>query len=290
MATIEEETDRLTPIVQTVARAVRRHNIVEGEPASTAATLRITRGADVKRVVRVYWTPFQVDVSGECVALFLEVAKPRAHWTECYLTPDQRNWVLSFFEREDGEIQLAYYESYATPEDAVEGFFGIAGWYSLTATDVTWDDVRYIVAPDLPWDASRDLVAMTSQDPGLQESLKKSTIVWLRWRDGDTAQTMPVWYVYDQKAGKIYVLSGERQQTIPGARSLRDVDVIFRQKGKNVQVGDVPARVRVIAPGREWDEVAEKLAEKRLNIPGLPEDTARRWRDECDILELTLRT
>jgi hypothetical protein len=48
--------------------------------------------------------------------------------------------------------------------------------------------------------------------------------------------------------------------------------------------------VRVLEPGPEWDEVAEKVAEKRLNIPGLPEDTARRWRDECTLLELTLRT
>jgi hypothetical protein len=47
--------------------------------------------------------------------------------------------------------------------------------------------------------------------------------------------------------------------------------------------------VRVLAPGPEWDEVAEKIAEKRLNIPGLPEDTAKRWRDECVILEIKLR-
>jgi hypothetical protein len=47
--------------------------------------------------------------------------------------------------------------------------------------------------------------------------------------------------------------------------------------------------VRILEPGPEWDEIAERIAEKRLNIPGLPEDTARRWRDECVILEVTLR-
>ena len=290
MALTERDTDRLAPIVRAVQRGVGRQNVAEGDPGSTAATLRITRAADVKRVVQVYWTPFQVEIMGDCVALFLEVAKPRPHWTECYLSPDQRNWILSFFEREDGDVQLAYYEQHETPEAAVEAFFGIAGWYSLTATDTTWADVRYVVAPDLPWETGRETVAMTSEDPALQEALKKSTILWLRWDDAGSEQTMPVWYLYDQKVGKIYLVSGERQQTIPGARSLREVDVIFRQKGKNVQVGDVPARVRVIPPGEEWDAVAEKLAEKRLNIPGLPEDTARRWRDECDILELTLRT
>ena len=37
------------------------------------------------------------------------------------------------------------------------------------------------------------------------------------------------------------------------------------------------------------DRTSSQIAEKRLNIPGLPEETARRWRDECHILELTLR-
>lgn len=59
---------------------------------------------------------------------------------------------------------------------------------------------------------------------------------------------------------------------------------------KNVRVAEVPASVRVLPPGPEWDEKAEKIAEKRLNIPGLPEETAKRWRDQCEILELTLRT
>ena len=64
-----------------------------------------------------------------------------------------------------------------------------------------------------------------------------------------------------------------------------------RWKGRNAQVAELPAGVRVIGgddPG--WTEVANKIAEKRLNIPGLPEETARRWRDECIILELTLRS
>jgi hypothetical protein len=66
--------------------------------------------------------------------------------------------------------------------------------------------------------------------------------------------------------------------------------VILRWKGKNAQVAEIPADVRIVPQGPEWDTLAEKIAEKRLNIPGLPEETARRWRDECEILELTLRT
>ncbi|HVL64253.1 MAG TPA: hypothetical protein VM573_03680 [Actinomycetota bacterium] len=284
-------TDRLEPILRSVARTVGRYNLAEGDPGSTKATLRIIRMDGVKRVVRFYWTPFQVEISGECIALFLEVPGPKPHWTECYISPGERNWVLSFFERDDGEVQLAHYADKETPEEAIEAFFGIAGWYTLTPTDTTWEDVRYVVAPELSWEGARETVAQTSQDPVLQESLKKSTIVWLRWHDADGLErTLPVWYLYDQKVGKIYVLSGERQQTIPNAERLREADVIFRQKGKNVQVGEVPAHVRVVPRGAEWDDLAERIAEKRLNIPGLPEDTARRWRDRCEILELTLRT
>jgi len=86
------------------------------------------------------------------------------------------------------------------------------------------------------------------------------------------------------------VLSGEREQTLPGAGQMREADVVLRWKGKNARVAELSANVRVIPPGEEWDTVAEKVAEKRLNVPGLPEDLARRWRDNCDLLELTLRT
>ena len=70
---------------------------------------------------------------------------------------------------------------------------------------------------------------------------------------------------------------------------MRECDVILRWKGKNATVAELAAQVRVIRGDMpEWDEIADRIAEKRLNIPGLPEDTARRWRDECVILELML--
>jgi hypothetical protein len=97
--------------------------------------------------------------------------------------------------------------------------------------------------------------------------------------------------VVRRQAQKIYVLSGERQQLLPGAERIRNCDVILRWKGQNAQVAELPASVRVIGgDDPSWTEVANKIAEKRLNIPGLPEETAIRWRDECVILELTLRS
>ena len=278
--------DRLAGTKELVARAVAGRGVKKG---GGGATLRIEREASVRRIVQAYWTPFEASVPGECISLHLEVAEPAVHWGEAYLTPDYRNWVFFFAERPDGEIQLVHYADFATPAEAVQAFFDKALWYTLIPTEKSWEDVGYTASDEVDWAEVETAVEAGSIGPGVQESLKKSTIIWLRWRAADgTDRTMPVWFLYDNKAQKIFVISGERQQTIPGAERLRECDVIFRWKGKNARIGEVPARVRVIPHGQEWDEIAEKVAEKRLNIPGLPEDTARRWRDECVLLELTL--
>lgn len=289
MAVAEEGlAPRLSSIIREIARGMNRVG-AKADGSGTKGLLKVERQEGVKRVFQAYWTPFQISIAGEVVSLRLDIPKPHLHWCEAYLTPDQRNWILYFHEREDGQGELVYYRDYATPEEAVEAFFGFAEWYALTATDTTWDEISYTVAADFDWTEGRETLIPTSLAPGVQEALKKSTILWLRWHDNGTERQMPVWYVYDQKVGKIYVISGERQQLIPGAERLRSADVIFRQKGKNVRLAEIPATVRVLPKDDEWDERAEKLAEKRLNIPGLPEETARRWRDECEILELTLR-
>jgi hypothetical protein len=280
---------RLAPILEHVARGIGRYGIREGDPEGPAI-LRVELEEGVRRVVQVYWTPFLIEIEGGCVSLHLEVADPRVHWAECYLSPGQTNWVLCFHERPDGDIQLAYHRDYPTPEAAVDGFFKLASWYVLTATGKDWPEVVYHVSDRLEWTDRHRARAGTSTSAAVQEALKKSTIVWLRWIDDGVERTMPVWYLFDNKSGKVFVLSGERQQTLPGADRMRECDLIFRQKGKNVRVAEVPASVRVVPPGSEWDEVAERIAEKRLNIPGLPEETAKRWRDQCVILELTLRT
>jgi len=281
--------DPLAPIVNEVARAIGRHGLERGEPEGAKAILRVELERDVRRVIQVYWTPFEADIPGRSIGLHLEVAEPRVHWAECYLSNDFSNWVFCFHERPDGDIQLAYHRDYPTPAEAIKGFFNLANWYVLTATDKTWDDVVYRVAPELGWTDDHTALTGSSATTGVQEALKKSTIIWLRWGQNGRTHTMPVWFINDQKAGKLYVLSGERQQTLPGAEGMKECEVIFRWRGRNARIGEIPASVRVLSPGAEWDQVAEKIAEKRLNIPGLPEDTAKRWRDECVILELTLR-
>jgi hypothetical protein len=293
MATTERTLNRrLASILDEVARAVGRHGIKQGESEGSKAAFRVTLETDVSRTIQVYWTAFQANVPGESIGLHLEVAEPRVFWSEAYLSPESVSWVFCFAERPtDGEIQLSYYREYASPTDAINGFFNLAGWYVLTASDKTWEDVHYSVAEELGWSDRHLARAGTTASAAVQESLKKSTILWLRWRhEGQTLQ-MPVWFVYDNKTSKIHVLSGEREQTLPGAKEMREADVILRSKGKDIRIAEITANVRQVSPNDDdWDTVAQKVAEKRLNVPGLPEDLANRWRDTCDLLELTLRT
>ena len=292
MATTQEAlSGRLAPIVDEVARAIGRHGIKQGAAAGSKAALRVTLENNVNRVVQVYWTGFQASIPGDSIGLHLEVAEPRVHWAEAYLSTHTVNWVFCFQERPtDGEIQLAYYREYASFEQAIEGFFNLSSWYVLTATDKTWADVTYSVAEAIGWSDRHLAKSGTTVSAAVQESLKKSTILWMRWHHEGRVLQMPVWFLYDNKASKIYVLSGEREQDLPGAAEMKECDVILRWKGKNARVAEIAANVRVIPPGDEWTQVAEKVAEKRLNVPGLPEDLANRWRDTCDLLELTLRT
>ncbi|MFP5353030.1 MAG: hypothetical protein ACLGIB_10760 [Actinomycetota bacterium] len=284
---------RLAPILREVASAIGRHGLKQGEAGTAKGVLRVGVEEHVKRIIQAYWTPFQAEVPGRSIALHLEIPDPRVHWGECYLSPDHVCWFFFFGEREsDGEIQLLYYEQHNDFRDAIRYFFDHASWYLLTATDNSWDSLVFQIEDDLHWGEEYEIRESTSINPAVQESLKKSTIMWLRWRLPDGAEhTMPVWYFFDSKAGKIYVLSGERQQVLPGADRIRQCDVILRWKGKSASVAELGADVRVIrGVDPEWDEIADRVAEKRLNIPGTPEDTAKRWRDECVILELTLRS
>ncbi|HVF53650.1 MAG TPA: hypothetical protein VNC78_08610 [Actinomycetota bacterium] len=280
------ETDRLAAIRDLVAREIAQHGVLKEETVAARGILRVELEQDVKRSVQVYWTGFQADVPGASIGLHLEIAEPHVHWGEAYLSPDYRNWVFFFVERPDGEIQLAHYGDYATPTEAIDEFFTQASWYLLTATDTTWSDVLYKVDERLDWADPMSSVSGNTATDAVQESLKKSTIIWLRWNEDGVQRTMPVWYLND-KGGTLYVISGERQQTIPNAAQLRRCDIIFRWKGKNSRVGEIPAAVRVLPKDDDWDAIAERIAEKRLNIPGAPEATARRWRDDCEILELT---
>lgn len=280
---------KLNAILDAIGSEMSRRGAAVADPSAAPAQLEVRREEEVRRLIQVYWTPFQATIPGVSVGLHLNIDKPTKHWVEAYISPTSDSWIFCFHERAvDGEYQLAYYRQQSDPLVAVEEFFDLAGWYALTACDLTWGDVKASINDDLGW-SEEDRAAITGgeMDKAIQESLKKSTIVWLRWTDSNgTEQTMPVWFIIQDS--KMYFVSGERQQTVPGIRDIRKAHVVLRWKGRgNARVADLPVSVKVLDQGPEWDAAAEKLAEKRLNTPGAPEDLASRWRDDCDIVQLS---
>ncbi len=170
-------TNRLAPILEDLARAISLHGLQEGRAEGAKAVLRVELEHSVRRVVQVYWTPFEADVPGYSVGLHLEVAEPKVHWGECYLSLDYRNWCFWFRERPDGEIELVYHGDYPSPREALEYFFNASGWYVLTPTGHSWADVAYQVAPELDWNDKLRMLAGVSTGAAIQDALKKSTIV-----------------------------------------------------------------------------------------------------------------
>src|SRR5688572_26796948 len=93
---------RLQEILDRVARALAGHGVVAGDPSAGKAILRVELEEHVQRIVQVYWTGFQANIPGQSIGLHLEVAQPKVRWAETYLSPDSRNWVFCFSERDDG--------------------------------------------------------------------------------------------------------------------------------------------------------------------------------------------
>jgi hypothetical protein len=121
-----------------------------------------------------------------------------------------------------------------------------------------------------------------------EDGLRKSDVIWLATDIAGRRTTMPAWFVY--KDGKIYVLSqrepGPAEQTVPGAGQATGFVVVTRRKGRDTSLEEFGAAPRILQ-GAEWEEAAKALADKRKSRAGAPDESVRRWRDSCDIIELT---
>jgi hypothetical protein len=158
----------------------------------------------------------------------------------------------------------------------------------LKAIDASWDQIGYSVDPSMGWDRDAQNLASVPIDAAIDEGLKKSDILWLT---PNTAPNRPVpcWFVY--KDGKAYVLSGERQQVIPGAENVRDAHVVTRWKGRDARLVEFDAAVRHISAKspQEFEQMAELMLNKRQSVTGDHDEYMQRWKRECVILELTPR-
>ncbi len=121
-----------------------------------------------------------------------------------------------------------------------------------------------------------------------EDGLRKSDVIWLGSEVNGRRMTIPAWFVY--KNGRIYVLSqrepGPQEQTVPGAGAAKEFAVVTRRKGRDTSLEEFSAAPRLLQ-GAEWEDAAQALADKRKSRAGAPDESVKRWRGSCDILELT---
>jgi hypothetical protein len=112
------------------------------------------------------------------------------------------------------------------------------------------------------------------------ELAKKSGLVWVTYAGRDHA----VWHEWFADA--VCVVSGGREQSLPGIAEQRRVTVSLRSKSTRALAARVEARVEVVAPGSEhWQSVTSALRSGRLNLT----DTGaavERWAAESVVVRL----
>jgi hypothetical protein len=130
--------------------------------------------------------------------------------------------------------------------------------------------------------------APTKLPKDVEDGLRKSDVIWIGADVNGQRTTIPAWFVY--KDGKISVLSqrepGAGEQTVPGVGRAKEYVIITRRKGRDTALEEFRAAGRLLEGGA-WEEAAKLLADKRKSRAGAPDESIKRWRGTCDILELT---
>jgi hypothetical protein len=135
--------------------------------------------------------------------------------------------------------------------------------------------------------------ARTAVEATLASALKKSTILWVtvpERRNGRrrtvAEHTQAVWFVAE--GDKVYLLHGPGEQHVPGLGQTPTVRLNARGKDTRSLIADVVCEVEQIPPDDErWDKITQKALLRRLNLGDFGEDTISRWREHCQLLELT---
>lgn len=123
---------------------------------------------------------------------------------------------------------------------------------------------------------------------GIEDGLKRSDVVWVGVEANGRRKLIPSWFVY--RNGKIYILSkrepGPEEQSVPGIPGAPELMVVTRRKGRETALDEFRAATRILV-GPEWEEAAKLLVDRRRSRTGAPAEWIARWRDSCDIAELT---
>lgn len=117
----------------------------------------------------------------------------------------------------------------------------------------------------------------------VEESAKKSALVWVRGPEGPARALWHVWH-----DGAVCLVAGPGEQPVDGL-GLTDggtASVTARSKDKGSRLVVWPARVVELTAGSEkWTSTVAELRSKRLNAPNSAQITER-WAAECQVLRL----
>jgi hypothetical protein len=120
-----------------------------------------------------------------------------------------------------------------------------------------------------------------------EEGLRKSDVIWVGTRVNGHKRMAPVWFAF--KDGRIYLLSCRdpdlQEQTVPGVPDANELVVVTRRKARDTALEEFTAAQRLLE-GPEWETAAKMLVDRRRSRVGPPDESLKRWRGKCDIVEL----
>lgn len=276
----------------------------------------------VTRTFKAHWTGFKLVFARDVLVVRTDLRDGR-FWSEAYVSLTQPSWVLAFRSephptrgsggpRPDDKLALDHaveraiqhrknlitagvippeelirMEDFDDPLEAVDEFFNYTSFYVLKAVGASWDQIGYEPHETVAWTKEYEQIASLPMEAAIEEGLKKSDIIWLTPDTSPDGRPIPCWFVF--KEGRLFVLSGERQQIIPDAHRVRQTKVVIRWKGRDARLAEFEAAVRPITANEpeEFEEVGQLLVAKRQGVVGTPEENLARWMREGVILELT---
>jgi hypothetical protein len=135
--------------------------------------------------------------------------------------------------------------------------------------------------------------ARTAAQATFAAAVKKSTIMWVTVpervngrRTKVPEHTQPVWFVAE--GDKVYLLHGPGEQHVPGLGRTETVRLNARGKDTRSLVADVVCEVEQVPSDDErWDKIIQKAVTRRLNLGDAGDETINRWRQHCQLVELT---
>jgi hypothetical protein len=115
----------------------------------------------------------------------------------------------------------------------------------------------------------------------VEESAKKSGLLWVRLPDGTDR---PLWQVWHD--GAVLVVGEGAEQPLHGLAGGQSTVLTARSKDKGGRLVSWPVTVTELAPGGEaWTAAVAELKAKRLNSPD-HESVTERWAAESRVLRL----